>query len=344
MEPSPSTATPSHALRLEGWAVLLCLWLTFGAVTVLTSLALQQIADPVRLPETMREAVWLVLGIWITAYLVGAVIGFLHADQASRRRIMGSTILGFLIALGLHLMFLNTFPGTPRDGFGVFLDIVNLRPLPTYYAFILLTLVIGPGIVALSTFTGLLLAQEFRSYLPPLQIEGRIVLFNALAPLSLIIFVLGALNQRNDGRILEIFLEARQTDTVLEPVILLDLDHFINPTIHMIIAAIFGIGIGLLHIARSRTTAALNTMLGLGIHVTLVIIFAMLLAPHGPTQDFANHLGSLQAPDVLFFVALWFGPPLVGAGAAFAFHNLRDVLFSGNQRYAVNAEPSNSSR
>lgn len=314
-----------RSLRLEGWAVLLSLWVTFALSTTLSSVGLRALHDDsaIQLPTNMREAVWLVLGIWVTAYVVGLLVGFLHGKMAAWRRIVGSAILGFILGLGWHLIFLGTFPNIPYDNYNFLLDLLYLRGLPTYHAFLLLTLGIGPGIVALATYTGLLLAQEARPEdLSQPEMEPRGVLVAALLPMAAIIFILGAMNLHEQETLNEIWRDTRFAGTDTSPIHFLYLNTLINPAVNMFLAALCGLLIGFT--APNASASVYSTGVGLAIHTLLVMIAKTILAPHTPAGYFTDHLGSLQAPQIGYFVTLAFGPPLIGMVSAFVAHVVRD--------------------
>lgn len=339
-----TTTSSQFSLQTETWAVVLSMWITFGLSTILNSIAFKNSENEfgiVQLPQTMREAIWLVLGIWGSGYLAGFIVGLMYRDLRSKGTVMRSVALGFTIGIGFRLLFINVFPTTPTTGFGVVRDIFQLRPLPVYYTFLLLTLVVGPALTALASFTGLLLAQEWKDLfvaIPRFQINSQSVLLSALLPLTIILLILGVSNvyEADTAREIRQLAELREIST--PPFFILYFNTLSNPSINMILGAFVGILIGLSYAANNRTNAALSASLGIMIHVLLVILFEEIFAPYTPTQEqsvefaYTDHL-NLITTDIVFFALLWAGPILTAAASAFAVHNIRDA-FASSKHYS----------
>ncbi len=316
-----------RSLRFEGWAIMLSLWVTFALSTTFSSLALRTLRQDnlIQLPANMREAVWLVLGVWVTAYVVGIVIGFLHGNMEARRRLVFSTALGFVIGLGWHLAFLGTFPDISRDSYKFAVDLLSLRGLPAYHVFLLLTLFLGTGITALATLTGILLAQEFRPAEWPLpETEPRAVIVAAILPLAVMMLVLGVANYREEETLNQIWMDGRFSGANSGPIYFLYLNTLINPTINMFLAGLIGSIIGVYARGTTAAASAISAGAGMAFYVILLMVIKTVLTPYAPPGYFTDHLESLQAPRVIYFLLLAVGIPLVAMTSAYAGHMLRD--------------------
>lgn len=333
-----SSPTSQYSLELEGWAVVLSLWITFGLSTIFNSFAFKDSLDEfdiIHLPQTIRGAIWLVIGIWGAGYLAGFIVGLIYHDFRTKGIVMRSVAIGYTIAIGLRLLFINVFPNTPTTGFGVIHDLFNLQPLPVYYTFLLLTLIAGPILTALASFTVLLLAQEraFFTDVSRIRINPKAALFSALLPITVIIFILGVINIVEIDTARDVQELARFNQVPTEPIVILYFNTLTNPSVNMILGAFVGILVGLSYIANSRSSAALSAGVGLMFHVFLVIILEEIFSTYAPTQAqspqfaYTDNL-NLLTTNIAFFIFLWIGPIITAMLSAFAIHNLRQAYSS----------------
>lgn len=329
-----------------GWVVVLCAWLVFGLSTYLNTKTLRTINtepdDFIFLPTTIREAIWLVLGIWLAAYIASAVVGFLHHKEVDKGRVTASAVLGYWIGLVLHLIFLNTFPYTPTNSFSMILDLVNLHPLPVYYSFILLTVIVGPLIVALSAYTSILFAKEMDEWLPDIQTDARMVLVMAALPLAMLFVRIGFYNYNHMELTNALWVQANRTSRDVSPFIILRLNLLIDAQLAMATLSVIGAFIGYRFTARNSISAAVDALMGGAIYVLMIMVLKQLLTPYADPNipsEFVDYLGSLQAPNEHHFMVLYFIPPLLGMAAAFAIHLLRSVFMPINSHKTTETLP-----
>lgn len=316
-----------------GWAVFLSAWLVFGFSTYLNTKTLRAVNtspdDFIFLPETLREVIWLVLGIWLAAYIASAIVGFLHHKAIDKGRITASAVMGYWIGLVLHIIFLNTFPNTPNNSFSVILDVANLRPLPLYYTFILFTVVVGPLIATLSAYTSILLSKELDDWLPNIQTDARMIIVMAVLPLALLLFRIGYYNYDHQAWANQLWIEANRTSRDVTPFIILNLNLLIDAQLAMATLSLLGALIGIRFTAPNAASAAIDALIGGAIYVLIVMLLKQLLVPYADPNipsEFVDHLGPLQAPTERHFVLLYFIPPLLGMAAAFSTYLLRSVF------------------
>jgi hypothetical protein len=334
-----TTASPTttHQLpQLEGWISLFAAWWCFGFGTIISTLILRTLRDDgnaaIQLPTNMRDAIWLVLGLWATAYVAGTLIGMLHRWAIGQRGPMWSAVAGYLAGAGLYLVFLGSFPGINQGSvFDVVSALVSLDSLPAYYTFVILVLLVGPAIVAVAVYTGSLIAHEIRIDLTPPRLDPQAVVFAAVIPVALLAIIVAWLNLRDADAIDDIRRYAEVNTINLPPVLILHLDIVISPVANIILAAGAGILIGLRQSGKTPFDTAVSAGLGLAVHILAIFVLEAILGDYTFSSEvtefegqFSDNLGDLQAPDLVFFILLWLTVPLAGGTSAFAFHSLRE--------------------
>lgn len=347
--------------------MLLTFWICFGANTLLNQLVFTEIiGDGIyTYPSNTREAALAIVAIWGTAYLVGVLAGLTaNTPAVSIWPTINSVIAGYLLATLLHVFILGPFPNTPANSFGVLRDLVSLSPLPVYYVFILMTLVLGPVLVGVAVYTGYLVASEYPFFRLETQpvIYAAGIIFAVSAPLAIMLMIIGTLNACDtddiagfkgigDFRIADVCNHKEKQDLTVgyqrivrdvnqslpfseqetvPTILIFDLDLLPNPLVNALLALMVGISLGLQRrIAPSNL--ALSAGLGMIVYISLMLILVTILKPTTTihvdyTLVYDDRLGNLRQPDTVIFATLWIVPPLVAAASAYATTILRQIL------------------
>ena len=277
-------------------------------------------------------------GIWVVAYAIGFGLGILYPKD--RTKIISSTVLGYMIATTLHLMFLGVFPGTPTNSFDTLRDFVFLKPPPIYYTFITLVMLFGPVVIGLATFTGTLVSTEISARRENLQlhINSSAALFAIIFPLSLMIMTVGLLNYNDFEEVEATTLEfqglVRTINTEIgsvqdrEPVptlLFLHLDLLTSITLNAALAILCGLLIGIKRTIADSKIAALSTFVGFSIYIMLMLILLDIIAPNSTAtisyeSIYNDRIDSMRAPELVAFAVIWFIPPLISGTTAFITH------------------------
>ncbi len=345
------------ALRFQGWIVFLTFWICFGTIILLNSFVFTYIIGDgtFTYPSSTRDTAYSIIAIWGTAYVVGIVTGLTaNTPTVSIWHVISSVVLGYLFAITLYVMILGPFPNIPTDSFGVLRDLVSIEPLPVYYVFILMSLVFGPILIGVATYTGYLVANEYLQLklkaVPNLQ--PITIIFATIAPLSIALMLIGGLNvcDIEDGlsnlsdicsyedeqallrsyqrqvRNVNQTLPYNEQETV-PTILIFHLDLLVNPLFHAFLALFIGGIIGLKRNA-SPTVHAFNAAIGTMIYITLALILNEIFKPStGGYIDYSlvyqDRLGDLAHPNAIVFMTLWSIPPIVAGASAFAVSTLR---------------------
>lgn len=340
-------ARRSGSIQFLGWAVLFTMWFNLGFFVLLNSIVLRELVtsdDGITLPTHTRDAVWLVVVIWLVAYIASFIIGFTRGIP--RRDLIGSSVLGYLIAIFLHLSFLGVFPGTPTNSYDVLRDFVSLEPLPIYYIFTFLTLILGPLVAGLATYTGTLIAAETDGTRLPqhITVDASAVIFAAIVPFSVMFLALAIANlddleeveeTTHDYRlIVEQYNEGLSFDQQ-EPVpeiVFLHIDDVLRTVYFVLLALVVGIIIAAKRTIISPVQAGLSAALGVGISMLMTLILLEIIEPSSSSainyrDVHADRLGELLAPSVENFAFFWFVPPIVAGATAFITKSVVNTYF-----------------
>lgn len=337
--------------------MLYTFWFCFGLITIVNSIILSQIIGDGSFiyPESTREAATLIVVIWGAAYIAGIFVG-LVADTTKHSiwKYVGSVVAGYLLATTLHVILLGPFPGTPADSWQVVLDLFDLRPLPTYYTFILMTIVLGPLLVSVATYTGYILANEFTG----LRIDSNrvglyptVILFCAIAPLTIMMPIIGTLNVCNIDTFFGISVSELcdydeqqsqatsyqrlvrnanndlpiQEQQTVPTIIIFYLGLLPNPLVNALLALFCGVLVGLKRTWHGPSLAY-SAGWGMVIYIVMMMLLVTVLKPTASTIDFTpiynDRLGDLSNPDLIIFSTLWAIPALIAMSSAYATHTL----------------------
>lgn len=314
-------------------------------------------------PSNTREAAIAIVAVWAGAYLAGVIIGLAVTTMFSLWDVITSVIAGYLLAALLHLFIIGPFPNVPTNSFEVLRDLVSLKPLPVYYTFALMILVLGPILVGVATYTGYLVAKEYPSlHLPTIPtVNATAFLVTILIPISIMMSVIGSLNTCDFDNILgfkgignfqvadvcDMDDKQRQTASYQQlvenvnrnlpfddqetfpSILIFYLDLLPNALVNALLALVVGIFIGL----TRHTTAsdvAFSAGLGMIVYIGLTLVLVSILKPTSTTRvDYTpiynDRLGDLSNPEPVIFLTLWIIPPLIAAASAFAVHILREM-------------------
>ncbi|NDJ84948.1 MAG: hypothetical protein GYB66_03590, partial [Chloroflexi bacterium] len=270
--------------RLAGWAIIFGVWSTFGLGTILNSAALRLMEIDV--PDSMPEAIWLVIGIWLGGLLAALTVALIEPSPQQRFATVGGVAIGYSIGALLRLAFVGVFPGLPASPFAALVDITRLQPIPVYYGFLLLVLVIGPTLVGVTALIArgdaeLHLSRRRRGFEvrlapradvdsapPQLMLDPQAFLFAAFVPLALWVFLLGLLNWRDYDLAKDLRYQSSLIGQSVSSILILNLDTLINARTSIVLAGLAGSAIAARPIEPKR--AALNAGLGLAIYVVLL--------------------------------------------------------------------------
>ncbi len=365
--PTTQPNTQSNALKFIGWVVLLTFWFCFGASTALNGLVFTEIIGDgaFQYPVNTRETAIAIVAIWSSAYVIGILVGLTsNAPQTPIWHYINSVVAGYLLSTVLHIMFIGPFPNTPANSFGVLRDLVSLAPLPIYYIFVLMTLVFGPILAGIATYTGYLIANELLDFKfqSAFTIHANIFIFAFFAPLAIMMFFIGTLNVCNTEEILGIKgfaglqigdycdYDNKQTLTVsyqrlansvnqslpfnqqetVPTILIFYLDLLPNPLVNALLALFCGVVIGLKR-RLNGIDIAFSAGLGMLTYIAMMLIITSTLKPtttaninYAPVYN--DQLRDLSHPDGIVFLTLWIIPPLVAVASAFATHILINAM------------------
>lgn len=352
--PHAAAEASPRPIQWLGWAVLFTIWFNLGLFVLLNSVVLRDIIatnDTITLPTSTQDAVWLVVVMWLVGYVSAFIVGLCW--EAPRRDLIGSSVLGYLIAATLHLALLGVFPGTPINSFNVLRSIVSLEPLPIYYIFVFLSLILGPVVAGLATYTGTLVAGEMYALRLPARtsVDPAAVIFATLLPVAAMLMAIGILNVRDldeqkavtrDYQIIINQFNENVPFNEQEPVpsvVFLHLNSMTSLLNYIGLALIVGLLIGIKRVIRSPWQAGLSAMLGFGVSMLLAFLLLDLIEPDTTpnvnyTDIYTDELGTVRAPNVSTFAQFWFIPPLVAGATAFGLHLLLNNVAAGATRLA----------
>lgn len=322
--PAPATST---RFQLNFWVVALGAWMTFGVATVLNGLALQPLNDifpgygAVNVPDNMREAIWLVLGMWAGGYLAGFLGGLLQERPGYESSIVWSAVLGYEIGAVLRLILIGYFPDVPHEAFTEALDIFYLNAAPTYPTFLLLVLIFGPLMVGLAAVTGSFTAGgALTKFIPTPKIDATTAVGAVLLPMTLLFLRLAYLNYRDIDLSPGVQAGGGRTAGILY------IDTLVNPIFNMLVVAFLGIRFGRAYFKRFQTSVIYGVGAGVMIHLLVLAVVYQVLTMYEPTPGTEHDL-HLLLPDIPFFIIFWLGPVAVTMIVAFMFQAILQALF-----------------
>lgn len=307
------------------WATIVTLWFSFGLGTILNRLTLTRTEGEVLFPDGGWERIWLVLGIWLSGYFAGLVVGFLGYYE-NRRNLIWSTILGFELMVLLRIIFLDAFPDVPHNAFNDLFNALALEQVPGSVSFLVLTAIAGPAQVALAVAVSQTIARANRYEGPVIELDPRTILAGVLLPLSILITAWGAVNIIDQDS-----LDAIQQNR-FEPIIFLHADIFLNPIVHALIVSLSGVLIGLSPYSRELISVVVNSLLGGMLYVMLFVLSKDLLTIYAPA-DFQDRL-DFAYPDIIPFLIMWAFVVAAIVSWAVIFYLLRTSLFAPKEAQA----------
>ena len=310
------------------------LWLSLGLSTFLNNLALYvvnaDLDDRSVFPSKIGGLIWLIAGIWVAGYVTGLIAGILTGRE-QRRSMIASAVIGYEIMVVLRLVFLDAFPAVQQDAFEDIYHSLTFNGIPGHISFLLLTLFFGGFLVWLAVYTGYVINQMFAGLRSlHFEFDPRIIIGTALLPAALLLTLWS----------LMILLDWNESNTAnrsqFEPFVLENIEIFLNPALHMIVAAVVGLLAGLSPYARGLMKVLLSTTLGTMSYVLLVFVTKDLLVLYAPL-DYKDAL-DFGYPNLILFTLLWLGTVFTAVASAFAFYNIRLILF-GNPDDHHRADP-----
>lgn len=304
------------------WATIAILWFSFGLGTLLNRFTLTRVDGEILFPDSGWDRIWLVLGIWISGYIAGLVIGFVGYYE-NRRNLIWSSVLGFELMVLLRIIFLDAFPSVPHNAFNDLLGALAFEQVPGSFSFLLLTELAGPVQVALAVVAGQAIARANNYQGPVIELDPRIILASVLLPLSILITAWGAVN---------LFDQASLQQNNFEPIIFLRADIFLNPIVHTLMVSLAGVMIGLSPYSRDLIGTIVNSILGGMIYVMLFVVSKDLLTIYA-SADFQDSL-DFAYPDIIPFIIMWIFIAAGTAGWAIAFYLLRTSMFAPSETHA----------
>lgn len=306
-------------------AIISVFWLSLGLSTFLNNLALYFINDNLEdrsvFPTTVGSLIWLVAGIWLSGYVAGLVIG-IFTGREKRRSMIVSAIIGYEFMVVLRLIFLDAFPNIQKNAFEDVYHSFTMAGIPGHISFLFLTLIFGVGLVWLAVYTGYVIGQmSERIREIQFDLDPRIMISMLLLPAALLILFWSLTNLLDWETI-----EATNRNQ-FEPFILLHVDIFLNPALHMIMTTIVGLMIGLSPYTKGLGQVVLSTAIGGMCYVLLVMLTKDLLMLYAPLEyEDALNFGY---PNLILFSLLWIGTVFTAMASAFAFYNIRIIIFGG---------------
>lgn len=304
-------------------AVIGFLWLSLGLSTFLNNIALygvnSNLDDRSTFPNSIGGLIWLIAGIWVSGYVTGLVLGILTGRE-NRRSMVANAVVGYELMVVLRLIFLDAFPAIQQDAFEDIYHSLTFAGVPGHLSFLLLTLIFGAALVWLAVYTGYIISQMFPK-LSELRFDfdSRLIIGNAVLPGAILITFWSLTNLLQWDAI-----EAADRQQ-FEPFTLLNVDVFLNPALHMIVAAIVGLMVGLSPYSRGLMKVVLSTAIGAMSYVLLTFITKDLLVLYAPL-DYKDSL-DFGYPNLILFTLLWLGTVFTAVASAFAFYNIRLIIF-----------------
>lgn len=312
--------TNSHFLL---GAIIGFLWLSLGLSTYLNNLALffvnADLDDRSIFPAKIGGLIWLIAGIWVSGYVTGVLLGILTGRE-NRRSMIVSAIVSYELMVIFRLVVLEAFPLIQQDAFEDVYHSLTLSGVPGHISFLLLTMGFGALLVWLAVYTGYVVSQMFEQ-LRTLQFEldPRIIMGTTVLPAALLLTMWSLTNLADWEKI-----EAANRPS-FEPFTLLHVDIFLNPALHMIMTAIVGLLVGLSPYSRGLFKVLLSAALGTMTYVLLAFVTKDLLVLYAPA-DYKDAL-DFGYPNLILFTLLWLGTVFTAVASAFAFYNIRLILF-----------------
>lgn len=354
--PESSLSTETPQLPVQGWAIVVMVWLTFGLTTLFNSFTLRfnsaaqrlinpdsRYGAPFALPQNMRETIGLLVGLWAGAYIAALIIGAIGSafnKTINNRQILYSVTLGYLMAIVARLIFINVFPMTtdrfnntypllPTDTYDVIHGLLTLDSIYTYHMFLVLVLIVGPMLVFLAEITGYwvgMLLNEQLTNMPtsaPFKLSepnrykiDPTIIINIVFLAFSIVLLVLGLLNVNDY----------ETKMKNSPYLLHEFETVFHPLFVMGIAIFCGAVVGLGRGIRDPFAATASTFIGIALFLFLFFIFKQWMISFNIVLDenYVNELNPL-IPNRLLFVSFWYLPPFLGAGTVVA------VYFGINQ-------------
>jgi hypothetical protein len=271
-------------------------WLTF-LVTSIGSTTME------RNPQTVADALPLVMAFWTAALLCGLGVGLLRWPDRPTG-MFASALTGFGLAAIIRLLILN-LPATMgrSHSFWEFLwNMVNLEGVSGYYALLLL---IGLGSMLLLSVVWFW--QTLILPLPDLSLHNR-TFSTAFALMSINLITLVLIRSARE----DVGIQITASDWLTAPV----------P--NMLLATSWGAAIGLAYRANNALAAAVTAFAAVICHLIIMLLLEVLITGYS-LNPFYTGL-DLRQPPLVRFTFFWGIAPVVGATAAFALHNLRDAF------------------
>lgn len=345
MTTESKTSLSSRLFRLDLWVLTFTAWITFGTATLLNGVALERLNDffpgygIVNLPNNMREAIWLVLGIWAGGYIGAFICGLLWQDRPGyHASTVWSAVLGYEIAVGMRMILIGYFPDVGHEAFTEILDIFYLKALPTYPAFFIMVMGLGALMVGLAVVTGSFTSSgAFSDMLPKPKIDGATVVVAALLPMTLLFLRLAILNIRDIDLAPGVEATGGRTAGILY------IDSLVNPFANMLVAAWVGIRFGRKYLQRLQSDIIYSSAVGVMIHLLVLVMIYQVLTMYEPElgKGHALHLLlpnyrnwtieiwrlTITVPRYVFWLLLWMGPVLAAATVAYVSQVVLRSLF-----------------
>ena len=336
---SKTPITPT-SFRLDLWVIALTAWVTFGTATLLNGLALHSLNENfpgygiVNLPNNMREAIWLVLGIWAGGYIGGFICGLWQDRPGYHVSTVWSAVLGYEIAVGMRMILIGYFPDVGHEAFSEILDIFYLKALPTYPAFFIMVMVLGALMVGLAVVTGSFTSSGvFSTLLPKPKIDGTVVVVAALLPMTLLFFRLAVLNIRDIDLAPGIEAAGGRTAGILY------IDSLVSPLSNMLVASWVGIRFGRRFLRGFQSDVIYSATAGVMIHLLFLSIVYQVLTMYEPETGKAHDL-HLLLPDYVFWLVLWVGPVFAAGAIAFVYQVVLQSVFGNPSSISDSSQPT----
>jgi hypothetical protein len=305
------------------WATIMMVWFTFGASTILNRIALESVnRDTDRLisdfPLEISDSIWLVLGIWIAAYIEGIVVG-LRGSSIHSWSLIFSSSLGYTLAVLARIVILDVFPIAPRDAFSDIWGVVTLSGIPGYWSFVVLVLFVGQFFAGIAVFTGQVIAREMPQLRTPTFIDPSIVFAAIILPVAFLITGWGFVIILDESA--RVSLETSRFAQIELPY----LREFLQPFAHLVVAILAGLVIGQLRHLSTIRSVVISASIGMMGYVTLIFLSKDMFLLYAPAS-FEDPI-DLVLPNAFQFTLLWWGPVLMVAAAAGMILSIRELMF-----------------